>query len=177
MVALGVVARAVVDRPQDRQPIHPPGLLGQELAEMDSRVRWWRSRRTGRGIRRGASGLGSQVSMWPGPPLSQNRMTLLPALVSAHRPHGSNSQQIGQRQSADPKDARLEEAAPRDPIAIPCAPPKILSMESHSVNSGWMGNSVINPARSLHRLRSTSAMEITASAELSTQARRVVKRG
>src|SRR5690242_11091899 len=27
----------------------------------------------------GARGLGSQVSMWPGPPLSQNRITLLPA--------------------------------------------------------------------------------------------------
>ena len=33
--------------------------------------------RTGRGNPPAASGLGSQVSMWPGPPLSQNRMTLV----------------------------------------------------------------------------------------------------
>jgi hypothetical protein len=37
MVALGVVAGPVVDRPHDGQPIHPTRLLGQELAEVDAR--------------------------------------------------------------------------------------------------------------------------------------------
>ncbi len=32
--------------------------------------------------------------------------------------HRSSSQQVGQRQSANAKDARLNKAAPRDPIAI-----------------------------------------------------------
>jgi hypothetical protein len=33
MVALGMVTGAVINRPQDRQPIHAFGLFGQETAE------------------------------------------------------------------------------------------------------------------------------------------------
>ena len=61
MVALGVVARAVVDRPEDRQPIHPTRLLGQELADLDTgetgrdRAKW--PTKLARGIGLGIPGL------------------------------------------------------------------------------------------------------------------------
>ena len=56
-----------------------------------------------------ASGFGSHVSMCPGPPLSQNRMTLVSG--AADFAWRTDTKQIGQRQSADTEQTGLNERA------------------------------------------------------------------
>ena len=76
-------------------------------------------------ISRGASGLGSHVSMWLGPPVIHNRITLLlPAhgLAAGGRDLRS-SQQARQGESADARQTGLEHAAAandREALALAC---------------------------------------------------------
>src|SRR5262249_16920191 len=62
-----------------------------------------------------AAGLGSQVSMWPGPPLSQKRMTqgsLRGAGVAA------GVEEVGEGRAAEAEGAGLEKAPARHALAI-----------------------------------------------------------
>ena len=111
VVALGVVARAVVDGAQDGEPVHPLRLLGQQLAELhagDAACGWPRTAR-GTARRRRASGPTSPCG--PGPPLSQNRMTA--ASGGGACCLGPGPEEIGERQPADAEHAGLDEAAAR----------------------------------------------------------------
>ena len=123
VVAFGMVARAVVDGPEDRQPIHPPRLLGQELSQIDAgetggdRAKW--PAKLARGIRLGIPGLHV-----PGTAAQPEQDDAFFDLFPTDSGRRSNSQQVGQGQSADAQDARLNKAAPRDPVAIPRATPR-----------------------------------------------------
>ena len=121
VVALGVVARAVVDRPDDRQPVHPPRLLGQQLAEVDAgHARGDRAERAAEPA--GSVGLGV-------PGLHVSRPAAEPEQDDAPPPgrirraaRRTETQQVGQRQPAQAQHARLEEAPPRHPVAVPGTP-------------------------------------------------------
>ena len=72
----------------------------------------------------GASGLGSQVSMWPGPPLSQKRMTLvsLPGAVAAPASRSrSSSGRARPPRPSTPAWRKLRRVIPAQSLA---APPK-----------------------------------------------------
>ena len=61
----------------------------------------------------GRSGLGSQVSMWLGPPAIHSRMTLLPSAVSCPgRRLRLDAQQVRQAQPGETGQAGLEHVAP-----------------------------------------------------------------
>ena len=71
------VVDAVVRRADERAAVHLPGELRQVLAEQTRRARSCAMGRNSPRNSAAASGFGSHMSMWPGPPFIQNRMTLV----------------------------------------------------------------------------------------------------
>ena len=69
-----VVAGRAIDRADDRQLVHDRAPAAADARRPGRRAPWSRSARYGPRISCGASGLGSHMSMWLGPPESQNRI-------------------------------------------------------------------------------------------------------
>ena len=83
--AVVVRRHGVVQRPHHGEPLREPGLEREAARRSPCRARWCGSAGTARDISAGASGLGSHVSNWLGPPHIQKRMTEVGGAVESDR--------------------------------------------------------------------------------------------